>query len=670
MKRSRPKSEQLSPAITTAGQSDPSRSPPADDSGLDKLIAEISARMVKATAETLDEDIQRSLIDVMTFCRVDRCGLMALDEASLRLIISHAWQNPKVPQLPIGTELAVLYPWSFQRLLIDRETVALNSIEDLPPEAFVDRQSHRQRSTQSSLVIPLFIGQKIYHMFGMGTVRERRVWSQDFIRRMRLLGEIFVSALMRREMEQSLRQTKERLDLAADAAEAVFWELDLESGELWANDKAFDLFGFDLKTDMTLEKFLTKVHDDDHPLIHAAVEQSQHTGDELLVEYRSPDQNGRMRWMLSRGRFIRQQNPSRPFRLMGITMEITVRKQMEQRLLEQLREIEYLREQLEAENLYLRNEVEISQERRKWQGVSECMSAITVKAEQVAGTGSTVLVLGETGTGKELLAQTIHRLSPRAKRVMIKVNCAALPASLVESELFGREKGAFTGALSRQAGRFELADGSTLFLDEIAEMPLETQAKLLRVLQDGTFERLGSPQTIKVDVRVIAATNRDLAVEIAQGRFRRDLYYRLNVFPIHIPPLRERTDEIPTLTWQFVNELGERMGKKIRRIAASDMELMKAYSWPGNIRELRNVIEHAMIVSRGEVLELDRSVLYGRQSDSTATLESVERRHIQETLKHTGGKIKGAGGAAERLGLNPSTLYSRMRKLDIKFPRP
>lgn len=670
MKRSRSKSEQLSPAIATAGQSDPSRSPPVDDSGLDELIAEISARMVKVAVEALDEEIQRSLIDVMAFCRVDRCGLMALDEASSKLIISHAWQNPKVPQLPIGTELAVLYPWSFQRLLIDRETVALNSIEDLPPEAFVDRQSHRQRSTQSSLVIPLFIGQKVYHMFGMGTVRERRVWSQDFIRRMRLLGEIFVSALMRREMEQSLRQTKERLDLAADAAEAVFWELDLASGSLWANDKAFDLFGFDLKTDMTLETFLTKVHGDDHNLIHAAIERSQRTGGELLVEYRSPDQNGRMRWMLSRGRLIQQQNSSLPFRFMGITMEITGRKQMEQRLQEQLREIESLREQLEAENLYLRNEVEISQERRTWQGASECMQAVTVKAEQVAGTGSTVLILGETGTGKELLAQTIHRLSPRAKKLMVKVNCAALPASLVESELFGRERGAFTGALSRQKGRFEMADGSTLFLDEIAEMPLETQAKLLRVLQDGTFERLGSPQTIKVDVRVIAATNRELAAEVEQGRFRRDLYYRLNVFPIHIPPLRERPDEIPTLAWQFVNEFGERMGKKIRRIAASDMELMKAYLWPGNIRELRNVIEHAMIMSRGEVLELDRSVLYGRQDDLPATLESVERRHIQETLRQTRGKIKGAGGAAERLGLNPSTLYSRMRKLDIKFPRP
>jgi transcriptional regulator with GAF, ATPase, and Fis domain len=283
----------------------------------------------------------------------------------------------------------------------------------------------------------------------------------------------------------------------------------------------------------------------------------------------------------------------------------------------------------------------------------------------VAATGSTVLIQGETGTGKELLAQTIHSHSERGKRPMVKVNCAALPAALVESELFGREKGAFTGALNRQVGRFELADGSTLFLDEIAEMPIETQAKLLRVLQEGEFERLGSPRTIKVDVRVIAATNRDLAEEVKQGRFRRDLYYRLHVFPIQVPPLRERPDDIPRLVWEFANEFGERMGKKVRRIHASDMQALVAYSWPGNIRELRNVIEHAMIVSHGETLELHHVAPGSRQDAAPTTLEEVERRHIQATLKATHGRVKGAGGAAELLGLNPSTLYSRMRKLGI-----
>ena len=248
---------------------------------------------------------------------------------------------------------------------------------------------------------------------------------------------------------------------------------------------------------------------------------------------------------------------------------------------------------------------------------------------------------------------------------MVTVNCAALPAALVESELFGREKGAFTGALSRQMGRFELADGSTLLLDEIAEMPLETQAKLLRVLQEGQIERLGSTKSIKVDVRILAASNRNLAEEVENGRFRRDLFYRLNVFPINVPPLRQRVEDIPQLTWKFVYEFGQRMGRKISRIASSDLDALMAYSWPGNIRELRNAIEHALIVSKGEALDLSQFVPSLQRKSSLVTLKDLEYQHILETLKTTHGRIKGKGGAAELLGLNSSTLYSRMRKLNI-----
>ena len=297
------------------------------------------------------------------------------------------------------------------------------------------------------------------------------------------------------------------------------------------------------------------------------------------------------------------------------------------------------------------------------------MQRVQAMIEQVAATGSTVLILGETGTGKELVAQAIHQRSDRGKRLMVTVNCAALPAALIESELFGREKGAFTGALSRQAGRFELAHGSTLFLDEIAEMPIETQSKLLRVLQDGTFERLGSPVNLKTDVRIIAATNRNLAEEVEQGRFRRDLFYRLNVFPIVVPPLRERVEDIAMLVWRFVSEFGQSMGRKINKVARDDMARMEAYDWPGNVRELRNVIERAMITSTGTVLDLSQLALpspVNSQPPARMTLEEIECRHIRETLKATRGKIKGRGGAAELLGLNPSTLYSRMRKLAIR----
>ena len=630
---------------------------------LEQLVTRISARIVRSSSEELDDVILQSLKEIVTVCNVDRCGLLSVKGNTL--IVTHGWQHADVPQLPEGQNLADLYPWSWRRLFFDREVVAIDRIDDLPPEAHVDQQSHRQRGTRSSLTIPLFLGYKALHIFGVGCVKQQRNWDPELIRRLRLLGEVFVSALERREVLEALQHASECLDLAADSAEVVFWELDLETGGLWATEKAFELFGSDLKTEMTLTKFLTKIHNDDHALIHEAVGQVRDKGAELLVEYRAPDKNGQERWMLSRGRLIRMKSASTPPRLMGVTIDITQQKSMEQQLQGQLEEIRQLRRQLELENSYLRNEVAGGGKTKDLIGF-DSMQRLRMQIEQVARTDSTVLIQGETGTGKELVAETVHRQSERSQRILVKVNCAALPAALVESELFGREKGAFTGALSRQIGRFELADGATLFLDEIGEMPIETQSKLLRVLQAGEFERLGSPRTIKVDVRVIVATNRDLLAEVEQGRFRRDLYYRLNVFPLTVPPLRERIDDIPQLVWEFVNEFGEKMGKKIRRIANDDMCALMAYAWPGNVRELRNIIEHAMIVSRGDRLEIDCPRAVKSSVVPGGTLEEVERRHIEATLIATGGRIKGPGAAAQRLGLNPSTLYSRMRKLGIR----
>jgi formate hydrogenlyase transcriptional activator len=296
------------------------------------------------------------------------------------------------------------------------------------------------------------------------------------------------------------------------------------------------------------------------------------------------------------------------------------------------------------------------------------MKKVLSQAEQVARTDSTVLIQGETGTGKELVARAIHSLSSRKGRLLVTINCASLPPTLIESELFGREKGAYTGALTKMIGRFEVADGSTLFLDEIGEIPLQLQGKLLRVLEESNFERLGSTKTLQVNVRIIAATNRDLGEEVKTGRFRKDLYYRLNVFPIAIPPLRERPEDIPLLVWAFVRMFQERMGKEIETISKKTMEVLQSYSWPGNVRELKNVIEHAMILSKDKNLRVHLPRSGSLERDAAQTLQDTERRHILAVLEKTGWRLSGDGGAAEALGLKRTTLHEKMKKLGIKRP--
>ncbi|MBE0618480.1 MAG: sigma 54-interacting transcriptional regulator, partial [Proteobacteria bacterium] len=273
-----------------------------------------------------------------------------------------------------------------------------------------------------------------------------------------------------------------------------------------------------------------------------------------------------------------------------------------------------------------------------------------------------------TGTGKELLAEAIHRMSRRGDKPMITVNCAALPATLIESELFGREKGAYTGAMTQQIGRFELANGSTPFLDEIAELPVELQAKLLRVLQEGRFERLGSHHTQTVDVRVIAATNRDLAAAVQSGRFRSDLFYRLNVFPIAVPPLRDRLGDVPLLVWHFVRQYSEKMGKTIDRISRKTLDELQCHPWPGNVRELRNLIERSVILSDTRALVVALPGAGTLQDNPGTALAKVERQHIHRVLEQTGWRIRGPLGAAEQLDLPPTTLHSKMKKLGISRP--
>jgi formate hydrogenlyase transcriptional activator len=348
-------------------------------------------------------------------------------------------------------------------------------------------------------------------------------------------------------------------------------------------------------------------------------------------------------------------------------------RRVEERTLElrtALSEIKTLKDQLEVENIYFRQEIKKKHQFDHIIGQSDGLKYVLYRVEQVAPTNTTVLILGETGTGKELIAAAIHNMSPRTDRPLITVNCAALPANLMESELFGREKGAFTGADTRQVGRFEIAHGSTLCLDEIGELPLEVQAKLLRVIQHNEFERLGSSHTIKVDVRIVATTNRNLEEEVRKGRFRQDLYYRLNIFPITVPPLRQRKEDIPLLVQAFIEQYSRRLGKQITSIQKETMQALQDYPWPGNVRELESVIERAVILCPGPVLQLADELenLSLPLSSTVRTLEEMERNQILKTLSETRWRIEGKDGAAAILGLPPSTLRARMHKLGLVRP--
>ncbi|MFK7936429.1 MAG: sigma-54-dependent transcriptional regulator [Saprospiraceae bacterium] len=338
-----------------------------------------------------------------------------------------------------------------------------------------------------------------------------------------------------------------------------------------------------------------------------------------------------------------------------------------------IQELAVANETLAAENSYLRAELDQAQQFDEIITSSPQFQQLLQTITKVATTNTTVLIRGESGTGKELMARALHNFSQRKDQPFIKVNCAALPATLIESELFGHEKGAFTGATSRRAGRFEMANSGTIFLDEIGEMPLDLQSKLLRVLQEGEFERLGGSETIKVNVRVLAATNRQLEKEIADKKFREDLFYRLNVFPVINPPLRERKEDIPALVQHFLKKYESNIGRRIHKIPAATLKKLQAYDWPGNIRELENIVERFMITSFGDALELDswhppKADLSKRdaQSGRFLTLEEIEIQHIKAAIERANGKISGAGGAAELLGMHPNTLSSRMAKFGIK----
>jgi len=466
----------------------------------------------------------------------------------------------------------------------------------------------------------------------------------------------------------ALRISEERYLLALAGSTDGLWDWDLQSNTVFYSDRFREILGYTpAEFPGTIDSFRSRLHPEDTMAVWAAIKRHLQERVPYKVEYRLRAKSGDYLWFLARGQAI-WNTAGKAIRMSGSIQDITERKQAELDLKAALSEIKGLKDKLEVERAYLQEEIKSQYNHENIIGQSNALKYIFYKVEQIAPTDTTVLILGETGTGKELVARAIHGLSPRKDRALLKVNCATLPANLIISELFGHEKGAFTGAHARQLGRFEVANGATLFLDEIGELPLELQPKLLRVIQDGEFERLGSSGTIKVDVRLIAATNRNLEEEVSKGRFREDLWYRLSIFPITVPPLRDRMEDIALLVDFFVDKISRRLGKSIESIPVSVMNTLQDYQWPGNVRELENVLERAVINSSGPKLHLVDE-LKKPHKDLTAarkTLNEVERDYIVRVLEQTNWKVSGQNGAAEILGLDRSTLRARMRKLGIR----
>ena len=758
------------------------------------LITDLSARLITAPLSEVDRAIVQALEKVRHFFQGDRCGLLGVRADSRFVWTIHASYGEGIEPVSGDMNLAALYPWSYEKLVIHGDHVNVSRIADLPPEAETERQSWIATGVRSSLLVPLLIAGRVSSLIAINAIREERSWSEEYVPRLRLLGEIIINALERRNADAAVRESEERFRNMADKAPVLIWmsgkdklctyfnqqwleftgqSLEQQVGKCWADgvhpddvERCLAMYttSFDRREPFSREYRLRRtdgeyrwIYDTGIPRISPAgdflgyigsciditerkqVEQglrqseerfrqvAENVGDviwevdakglylymspavERILGYPSDELIGKKHFydlfapnvreelkaaalnafaakesfrafpnsnVRKDGKIVHLETSGVPLLdeagnlvgYRGSDTDVTERKRMEEQLQARLQEIEHLKQALERENIILRTEASLLFEHGDIVGESAAMRAVLSLAEQVSRTDATVLIMGETGTGKELLAREIHAMSSRKNRPLVTVNCASLPPTLIESELFGREKGAFTGALTRMAGRFEVADGSTIFLDEIAELPLDLQSKLLRVIEEGVFERLGSTKALHVNVRIIAATNRDVLQEVQNGDFRRDLYYRLNVFPIMLPPLRERPEDIPLLVWSFVRHYEKKMGKQIENIPKRSMDALQHYPSPGNVRELRNVIEHAMIISRSKVLDVRIPSVSNVEQSEIGNLEAVERRHILTALQKSGWRITGAGGAAEALGLKRTTLQSRMKKLGIERP--
>lgn len=639
------------------------------------LLAELSADLVRVSSNMIDQEIQDSLRRIAENLDLDgvTLGLLTTDGQDFYSRYEHSKPSLKPWR---GSSLIVESPLMTSTLLAGQPFI-MEDVDALPPECSHDRESFLRYGRSATLVFPFIVGERLCGGIGFASSRPRR-WPDNEVRGLGLIADVYANVLERKRHLQILQSQEEQMRLAAEAADIALWVWNIPLDTIWATDRARTMYGVSPEDELNMQRFLDCLHHEDRERVKGVVETAFKDGGDFREEYRVVHADGSEYWICATGKC---QFDERGYaeRMMGASLNITETRRT-QRELERandelktaLKENDHLKEQIQQENIYLKTEIAGHKDAGQIISDSAAMQEVLNHVQQVAPTMASVLIIGETGTGKELLATAIHQASPRKDRAMIRVNCAAIPSALLESELFGREKGAYTGALSKQIGRFELADGSTLFLDEIGELPLDAQVKLLRVLQEKEIERLGNPKPIKIDVRLIAATNRNLSHEVAEGRFREDLYYRLNAFPVQVPPLRMRKQDIPKLVETFTHEFAKAMGKTIQGVSKASMQSLCNYDWPGNIRELRNVMERAVILANAPVLKVDiptnQMTTTTFPKNDSVLLEDVERAHILQILDACGWRVSGQNGAAQRLGLKPTTLESRMSKLGIRRP--
>lgn len=643
----------------------------SDRQSFETLLLDISTQYINLPIDHIDDLIEHTQRRICDFFGYDLSTLWQWTAEEPHFMqLTHLYSPPDGPKRPAHINAELAFPWTFRKMLKGQSVLV--HTEKMPENAVLERQTRRHYGIKSSAVFPLLTGSKsVFGIISFDNLRQEYTSSPKCLKRLELVTQIFSHALARKIDDQDLRESADRLNLATDSAGAGIWDYDCQTQMFWVTEQIRLMFSFNEHEQISLARFERSVYPDDLSLVQQALSEAFAIATPIDVEYRIRMGDDQLKWIHSKGQLCTNVKGNSA-RILGVSIDISKQKRLENELKEHIETVESLKKQLEGENFYLREELQREQGAEHIIGSSKPLEKVLTAARQVAATDATVLLYGETGTGKGVLANAIHKMSSRRELPFVVVNCAALPANLIESELFGREKGAFTGAHARQLGRFEIASRGTIFLDEIGELPLDLQAKLLRVLQEGEFERLGSGKTVKVDIRVIAATARDLSQEVRNRQFRQDLFYRLNVFPITLPPLRLRGQDIALLAEYFVKKYGRRMNKNIQSIPQNAIDKMLKYSWPGNIRELEHLIERSMIISpQNSFLLADESMTMSATiptGDNGEDLASIERNYIKKVLRRTEWKIDGAGGAAAVLDLHPSTLRFRMKKLGIQRP--